>query len=159
VPHLAPETALYTDACNTGFGAVWEAQWLHGQWSESQLTEASRKVNLSMPYLEMLAVALALSTFGQHMRGLRITVRSDSETAVAAMHGGACRDPNLMRLIRTILWLAATHQFAIRCIHIAGKQNVAADCLSRGLVQEFRRSFPLHDSSPTPVTPLPTLIW
>jgi hypothetical protein len=112
-----------------------------------------------MPYLEMLAVALALSTWGPRLRGLRITIRSDSQTSVAALHSGSCPDSNLMHLVRTILWLAATHQFAIRCIHIPGKLNSAADCLSRGLVQEFRRSFPLHDSGPTPITPLPTHTW
>jgi hypothetical protein len=41
---------LFTDACNTGFGAVWERKWLHGIWSADQLQTAKRKDKLSMPY-------------------------------------------------------------------------------------------------------------
>jgi ribonuclease HI len=159
VPQNAPESELFTDACNTGFGAVWAGKWLHGSWSEPQLRTAQRKNRLSMPYLEMLAVAIALSSWAEPLTGHRITIRSDSETTVAALNGGASRDPHLMHLIRTILFIAARHHFALRCKHIAGVDNTAADALSRGHVQEFKASSPQHASSPSRVTLPPVRVW
>lgn len=160
--HLNPQlrnTNLFTDACNTGFGAVWEEKWLHGLWSQSQLSAARRTHNLSMPYLELLATALALSSWGPQLTGRKLTVHSDSHTAVTAMQGGACKNRALMQLVRSIFWLAATHQFALRYTHVAGVKNELADALSRGRVQEFRSLSPKHVSGPTPVTPIPTRIW
>jgi ribonuclease HI len=159
IPLQAPKLELFTDACNTGFGAVWGGKWLHGQWSPQQLAAAQRKNKLSMPYLEMLAVAIALSTWGHLLTAKRITIRSDSETSVAAINGGACRDERLMQLVRTVLFIAARQQFALRCEHVPGTSNTAADALSRGRVQEFKASFPKHDSGPTPITLPPTQIW
>lgn len=155
----APALELYTDACNTGFGAVWERKWLHGVWSNAQLQAAQRKSKLSMPYLEMLAVAIALHTWAPLLTSRKITVRSDSTTVVAAVSGGACKDRALMHLVRSILFTAARHQFALRCVHVQGAVNSAADALSRGRVQEFKTSFPLHDSGPTPPTPPPARTW
>lgn len=157
--HTAPVFELSTDACTTGFGAVWGAKWMHGQWSPEQLGAAKRKQTISMPYLEMLAIALALSTWGPLLRGLKITVQCDAQSAVQALQGFTCSDSALMHLIRIILWLAAKHSFAIRCVHIAGRSNVAADLLSRGAVQAFRAAFPGHESGPTPSMPLPPQTW
>jgi hypothetical protein len=158
-PHTAPSLGLRTDACTTGFGAAWGAKWVHGRWSPEQLAAAKRKDTLSMPYLELLSVALALCTWGPLLTRQKLTIECDADTAVKALQGRSCADPALMHLIRTILWLAATHQFALRCIHISGKKNVAADLLSRGNVQAFRAAFPEHESGPTPVTPLPLHTW
>lgn len=159
VPQNAPESELFTDACNTGFGAVWDSKWLHGQWSEQQLTTAMRGERLSMPYLELLAVTIALCTWGHLLRGRRITVRSDSQTVVYALRNASSGDPSIMHLVRTILFLAATQQFAFRCVHVSGKTNTAADALSRGQIDQFRSAYPGHDSGPTPPMPLPTLSW
>lgn len=158
-PHAAPTLELSTDACTTGFGAVWGSKWLHGQWSPVQLALAQRKDTLSMPYLELLAVALALSTWGHLLSRRKLTIWCDAQTAVHALQGMSCSDPALMHLIRTIYWLAATHHFALRCEHVPGKQNVAADLLSRNDVQTFRSWFPAHESGATPVTPIPHHTW
>jgi hypothetical protein len=159
VPCGAPISELFTDACNTGFGAVWEAKWLHGAWSPEQLSAATRAKRLSMPFLELLAVAIALASFGPALRVRKISIRSDSQAVVAAIHSGSCPDAALMQLIRTILFTAATHQFAIRCIHIPGTSNTSADALSRGRVQDFTRLHPNHDSGPTPITLPPSQTW
>jgi len=62
-------------------------------------------------------------------------------------------------MIRTILFLAASHQFAIRLRHIDGVANVYADMLSRGQIQAFRSSQSTFDRSPTAPQPLPPHIW
>ena len=154
-----PAPELYTDACTTGFGAVWGTQWLHGKWSPAQLSEAMRGSTVSVPFLELHAIAIALTTWCSQFTGRKLTVRTDSETAMHALQGGSCPDPALMTLVRTALMLVATHQFAIRCIHIPGERNKAADRLSRDQVPDFQRLCPQHDSGPTPHMPVNTQSW
>ena len=112
-----------------------------------------------MPYLELLSVALAVSTWGPLMRGLRMVVHSDCETAVLAFEGQAAHSSHLMCLVRDILFLAARHEFALRLEHLPGAQNVFADALSRGQILEFKASYARHNSSPTAVMPLPLQTW
>jgi hypothetical protein len=48
-------------------------------------------------------------------------------------------------LIRQLFYLAARYQFDLRLIHVPGKDNVAADLLSRLRVSEFAEGFPGSD--------------
>ena len=112
-----------------------------------------------MPYLELLAVAMAAATWGSLWKGRRILFHNDCEPVVSACNKGTSKSPILMRLIRTLHYIAATHQFEFRLVHIAGVTNVLADALSRGEQDHFRSLSPSADPSATPVTPLPTPSW
>src|SRR4051812_30385036 len=111
-----------------------------------------------MPYLELLAVALAVAAFAPTgtLAGRKITVRSDAQAAVNAMSRGFSTDPGMVQLIRTVLFLAAQHGFAIRLVHIAGTDNPCADALSRGRLELFQTLSPDADSSPSASGTLPT---
>ena len=56
-----------------------------------------------------------------------------------SMHGAKATRarPAISQLIRTLLFIAATHDFNMNIIHIAGVDNTCADLLSRGQVQRF----------------------
>ena len=150
---------IFTDASGAGFGAVFGRQWLHGTWSARDLSDSTRDEIVSSAYVEMRAVAIALATWGPSCRGRRITIRSDSLVAVQTFTRKSAHHPALMHMIRTILFLAASHQFAIRLRHIDGVANVYADMLSRGQIQAFRNSQSTFDRSPTAPQPLPPHIW
>ena len=150
---------LYTDACLDGYGAVFGKHWTHGRWTHAQRVAAQRAQTLSMPYLEMLAIALALATWAPLLSGRRLTVRSDAKSAVEAFRTGTSKDAGLMGLIRPLLFIAATHHFAIRIEHISGSDNDCADALSRNEITTFVKLSPASDFSPTPTGVLPTPDW
>ena len=118
VPHSAPIRHLFTDASSEGYGAVFGAEWFAGLWSSKQLASAYRVKDISMPYLELLSVALAVSTWGPVMRGLRMVVHSDCKPAVFAFESQSVQNAHLMCLVRDILFLAARHEFALRLEHL-----------------------------------------
>jgi hypothetical protein len=156
---------LYTDASVTGYGAVYGDQWFNGVWSAEQLAEAKRVKRESMPYLELLALTLAVCTWGHHWAQRRIVFLCDCEPVVKALaYGSRANAPHMQSLIRTLHFLAYTHRFAFRCVHIASVSNGVADVLSRcagdqAAVQRFLASNPRVSRSPTPVLPLPTHNW
>jgi len=151
--------AIYTDASGAGFGAVFGSRWLHGLWSEQELSESKRESIVSSTYVEFRAIAIALATWGHLCAGRRLTIRSDSNVAVQTFSDMSARHPALVQLIRTILFSAATHNFSVRLRHIEGKANVYADLLSRGQVQVFQNCQSAFARSPDAPLPPPLRTW
>lgn len=150
---------LATDACRTGFGAACGTKWIAGQWTNHELRTAHRAKDVSMPHLELRAILIAVNTFATHLSGHRVVLYSDCQPAIAAVNGLDTREPQMMAAVRTILWIAAKHNFALRIVHIAGTDNLVPDMLSRGQIHEALAQHPHLDRSPTPIGRLPTQSW
>ena len=148
---------LFTDACETGWGAVWGNQWIHGQWTAEELAQAGRSQKASIPYLEMLAYVFAAATWGASWAGKKITLRSDATTVVAAVNARTSRAPATACLLRHLSTLSARHGFDVRCLHVAGVDNGAADALSRQDIPRFRALCPHADPHPLSKPLLPPL--
>jgi hypothetical protein len=142
---------LTTDACGTGFGAMFGDRWFAGAWSPEQLAAAHRNSHISMPFLELHALVQAAATWGHLWRGQNIIFLCDAHAVVDAIKGARSRDPGMMDLLRQLCTLACVHGFDYLCEHIAGVTNIAADLLSRdGASPQFRAQFPTADALPTP---------
>ena len=151
---------LYTDACDTGYGAVLGRAWFRGEWTEAQLALAKREERISMPFLELYALVLAALTWGEQWAGKRITFRTDSESAYYALHSLSSRTRQMAALIRVLTINAARCGYEFRCVHIPGKYNLAADALSRGgtLLTDFRAQYPTaFHTEATPIAVMPNL--
>ena len=55
----------------------------------------------------------------------------DNSTVALALQSGSCRDPQVMRLLRMLHFVAAEWQFTYTSEHIAGSDNTLADAISR----------------------------
>jgi len=154
---------LSTDASLTGYGAVCGNDWLHGRWTHEQLATAKRNSRESLPYLELLSLVLAASTFGNRWQGKRVRFHCDCMPVVLALRSGTSPQPAMMSLIRTLLFIAYTHSFTLSATHISSVANSSADVLSRvqdpSDVRRFRESHPTLCPSPTPCSPLPVHNW
>jgi len=148
------ECSLFTDACKTGYGAVWGKDYLYGQWSPQQLDRASGSEAIVISVLELAAIVIAAKSWGKKWEGKRIRVRSDNTAAVTAINTGACQDDRMMELAREMWFISCTHAFELHAVHVAGAANINADDLSRGRVSQFLLRNPTASSSPT-TTQLP----
>lgn len=159
--HWTPADAMsiYTDACVTGYGAVFGSHWFACTWTVEEEQQAKRDKRDSMPFKELYALAKAATTWGSHWSGRKILFHTDCQPNVDAWRKGDSRKPPISHLIRTLLFIAATHNFNMNLVHIAGVNNVCADLLSRGQVQLFLESPGQHDPSPTMPLPLPIQTW
>jgi hypothetical protein len=150
---------LYTDACTTGYGAMFGTQWFAGRWTPEEEQQALRSSRDSMPWKELYVLVLAASTWGQHWQGKKIIFFTDQQGNVASIYSGSSKQPQTMQLLRTLAFLAAQHRFDYKAQHVAGVLNVAADLLSRDQVPEFKERFPAADAHPVSIIPLPQHSW
>ena len=113
-----------TDACLSGWGAVWQGRTAQGQWP------AQNHAHINV--LELRAVQLALNHFLPHLRGKHVLVRSDNMSAVAQInHQGGTRSSRLLRVSRNLLAWAYPRLASVRAVFIPGQRNQVADFLSR----------------------------
>lgn len=134
----SPKLELYTDACQTGFGAVWKHRYISGQWSRGVLALAHRQKTLSMPFLELYAILLAVATWGRHWATHKIVLHTDCMPALHAINSRTSRVPEMAALVRQLMLFAARWNFDLRAKHVPGVLNVAADALSRDDLQGFQ---------------------
>ncbi len=150
---------IYTDACVEGYGALYGTHWFACEWTADEEELAARDKRDSMPFKELYALTRAAATWGSHWRGRKILFHCDCQPIVDAWRKGDSRQPAISQLIRTLLFIAASHDFNMNIMHIAGVDNTCADLLSRGQVQRFKDFQPQHDPSATIPLPLPTQTW
>ena len=151
----ADKLELFTDACNTGYGAYHDGEWFAGRWTDEQLAAAHRKKRISMPFLEMHALVYAAATFGPHWMGKKVIFRCDCKPVVDAINRCSSRRPEIMHLLRRLSTAAVVCGFDFKCVHVPGVDNKIADVLSRyGDCPQFRALCPNAETecfTPTPV--------
>ena len=150
---------IYTDACVQGYGALFGTHWFSSTWTVVEEQQAARDKRDSMPWKELYALTIAAATWGSQWKGKKILFHTDCQPNVDAWRRGDSTQPQIAQLMRTLLFIAATHDFNLNLTHIPGVDNVCADLLSRGQVHRFLESPGVHDPSPTIPLPLPTLTW
>jgi hypothetical protein len=154
-----PVVHAYTDACRVGYGTVTNNEWYSCSWTDAEETTARRLKRDSMPWKELYAIAKTLATFAESWRGHKVVLHSDCEPAIKAWRKGDSRKPEMATLLRTILFICATHDIEVQVDFIAGVDNVLADALSRLQVHKFKELHPQHSRLPVMCLPLPIHDW
>ena len=121
-----PQVTVTTDASLSGWGATLGTSTVSGSWEDQQ---RSYHINV----LELEAVANALRHWRHQLKDKSVTVLSDNSTVVAYLNKqGGTRSETLCRRTVQLLQEAQADNILIRASHLAGKDNVVADALSRG---------------------------
>ena len=88
----------------------------------------------------MINILVAIRTWGQAWTGKTLLVHCDNAAVVSVLTTGATKDLTLAAMARDITMEVAKLDINLRTVHIAGKINVVADCLSRwSMGEQFRR--------------------
>lgn len=116
---------IFSDASNTGWGAVCNGQVSYGSWSEIELKQ-------HINYLELLAAYFGLQCYASDMRDREILLRVDNTTAVSYINRmGGIQYPNLNDISKTIWLFCEERNIWIFASYIVSKDNVDADKASR----------------------------
>ena len=86
---------------------------------------------------------------GTSVEGKRILFECDCEPVVSCINKGYSKSGKLCALLRELATSAIAGGFVFRAVHIPGKQNIHADLLSRGRVQDFLARSAFSQSSRT----------
>jgi len=85
------------------------------------------------------------------MHGQNIEVKCDNAAVVAIINSGSCKDPEVMHIMRCLMFFMAKFQFSMYATHTAGSENTLADALSRDRLDLFLSHYPQASRSPTPL--------
>ena len=78
-----------------------------------------------------------------------LIVHTDNEALVPIINKSSSKDEDIMKLVRKLVISTMQNNIQILAEHIAGKQNVLSDHLSRFRISRFRQLAPWADSHPT----------
>ena len=143
---------LYTDASQQlGFGAFFKGSWTQGMWPLRW-----RSLKLSIAFLELFPITLALRLWGPALRNQRVILWCDNEAVVAIINSQTSGCPRIMKLVRMFVVLCLKLNIHFKARHVPGNDNGIADALSRFQMERFRRLAPAADPV---MTPLPADLW
>jgi len=148
-----------SDASLLGFGVLHGTDWISQSWTPAELERGHTLASKDMPFLELFALVCGAASFGHRWRGRNITFLTDCAALIPIISSLSCRDPQMMQLIRALVFVASQCGFDFRTQHIAGASNTLADALSRLQIDRFRQAFPSANPSPTAPVPPPVRAW
>ena len=139
---VQPQIRVFTDASGWGCGGHWDNEWFQFKWSEAW----SKK---SIALRELVPVVMACAIWGRQWAQQWVLVRTDNRSVVDVMQSRSSPDPEIMHLLRCILFILACFQCQVKVEHIPGVLNTAADALSRNSLQVFQQCVPSAHSQPS----------
>jgi len=129
-----------------GCGAFCETRWFHFKWTP-------RLWHLPIATKEMIPVVISAAIYGEQWSGKTVLFRVDNMAVVHVVNSLFCSDSHLMHLVRLLVFYASYHNFWFLASHIEGKNNTAADALSRNNLHTFFLQVPQASRIPSRIPP------
>jgi len=136
-----------TDACQDGYGGHWRGSYFSEAWTAEHRKAAQRLSRYSMPWMELYAVAAAVTLWSKQWSGRRVLVKVDCEPVAYWINKGNTTRDQTVDLLRSIADCCVTYKFELAAKWVAGQTNTLADLLSRLHVDRFLQAQP--SSSPS----------
>jgi hypothetical protein len=89
-------------------------------------------------FLELVPVVVAAHLWGASWSRLRVQFFCDNMAVVCVLNSGTSGSPDVIHLLRLLTLAACRHNFVFSAAHPPGRDNAAADALSRLRLQEFQ---------------------
>ncbi|XP_070550755.1 uncharacterized protein [Ptychodera flava] len=113
---------LFTDASGIGFGGYFQGQWFNARcWPPHLKLDANRE--LSIAFQELYPIVIAALLWGQSWTRKRLVFNCDNMATVHIVNKGRSKSPSIMKLMRTLVLCAASHNFMFHADHIPGKHT------------------------------------
>ena len=145
--HTPPDIDLFTDAAGSlGCGAWSGRSWFQYFWPAEFGTH-------SIAVKELLSIVMACVVWGRSWSYQSVLAHCYNQSVVEVVNTGYCKDPHLMQLLRSLFFITARLEIALRAVHIPGRANMGADAISRDNLILFHFQVPEARPSPTPLPP------
>ena len=122
-----------------------------GQWFQCRWPTSWSHVHITCK--ELLPVVVACAIWGRKWSGSKVECITDNAAVVAIVNSGKSQDELAMHLMRCLFFFTASWNITVHATHIAGKENVAADALSRDNLPLFFQVVP--QAASRRATPIP----
>ena len=119
-----------------------------GEWFQCMWPEDWKEVHITVK--ELMPIVIAATLWGDRWRGKTIQCRTDNAAVVAIVNSGRSKNSSLaMHLMRTLFFVMARFDIAIVAVHLPGRENEAADALSRDRLPLFFAQVPNASEAPS----------
>ena len=122
--HKPIQEILELDACLVGLGGRCDNKVYH-------LPIVKHYANLHITHLEMVNILVAIRVFGPSWFNKKVLVKCDNQAVVHVLNNGRTKDAFLAACVRNVWLEAALYDIQLLYRHIPGRQNTAANLLSR----------------------------
>lgn len=110
------------------------------EWFQFQWPTAWHQANIASK--ELFPIVVSAAIWGRYWARSTVLFVCDNLAVVQALKSRSVRDPCLMHMLRCLFFFEAHFNFDHTATHIPGKDNVAADALSRNRAPEFFELYP-----------------
>ena len=145
-PRVGHEASITSDASGSwgcgAFNSQSEAEWFQLQWPETWCS-------IHITAKELVPIIIAAAVWGRKWQGKAVLCRCDNAAVVAVINSGKSKDALVMHLMRCLFFFQAVFSLSLHAVHLPGKNNVAADCLSRDNLPQFFQQVPTASTHPT----------
>ena len=123
-----------------------------GEWFQLELLESWNGVHITVK--ELLPIVLGAAIWGREWAGKTVRCRCDNAAAVAIINSGKSKVERAMHLMRSLFFFLASFGVVLVAEHLPGRENGAADALSRDNIAAFHSQVPCARQHPTPIPPM-----
>ncbi len=141
-----PSVELTSDASGSWGGCG--AYTSQGYLFQLPLPESWSDIHITVK--ELLLIVLGVAVWGEWWQGMSVSCRCDNAAVVAIVNSGRSKMDRAMHLIRCLSFFLAWWGVSVKCRHIPGVQNGAADALSRNALPSFQHLVPEVNELPSP---------
>lgn len=127
-------THCYSDASDYGFGSYYGTSWIAMKYSG----HLERLKEFSINWREMHAACKALVTWGPLFAGKHVVFHIDNMAVCGILNKLYTPSAEIMELVRTWCYVVERFRLKICVVYISTHQNVIADALSRGRLEEAK---------------------
>ena len=121
-------------------------EWFQISWSPAWLQR-------HIAAKELFPIVVGSAIWGSHWADSQVTFMCDNQAVVRSLTSRSVRDPTLMHLLRCLFFFEAHFSFQYVAVHVPGKDNTAADALSRNQLPGFRALYPQAPKAPRAIPP------
>ena len=109
--------------------------------------------------MELYPIVVASILWGQSWSKKRVLFLCDNQSTVHILNKGCSKCPQLMSLMHTLTWNAASYNYIVRAQYVPGRLNNIADSLSRFQMDRLHSLVPGADPTPTQCPPSSDVMW
>ena len=130
---------VYTDSSMSGFGALYNKDWLFGVWDgdskvdlgHHEMAGPIEALPENISVLELYPVLCAAHKWGKYWKNSVVHLFTDNAAVEIMIRKGVSSNRLCMQMIREIFWVSCIYNFEIFSYHISSECNIFCDLASR----------------------------
>ena len=127
---------------------------MFAQWEQNYIY----KFDLSIEYLELLGVCMAVFAWSKELRDRRYVVFCDNQSVMTMINNTSAKCVNCMVLIRLLTLRSLIFNMRVFAKWVPGAANVRSDLLSHQKISKFKEIMKYQQTDALPTT-LPAELW